>query len=139
MRYKKIDNVYVIRLDIGDEIVSTIMTFAEKKGINLANITGIGATNNFEIGCFNTGTKHYEKKEYQGAYEILSLIGNLTKKGLEPYLHLHMTVADESGNAFGGHLNKCIISATCEIFITTYEEEIQRKICDITGLNIFDI
>lgn len=44
-----------------------------------------------------------------------------------------------TGITVGGHLNKCIISGTCEIRIDECENAYQRKIDDETGIKIIDI
>ena len=43
------------------------------------------------------------------------------------------------GITVGGHLNKCIISGTCELRIDECENAYQRKIDDETGIKILDI
>ncbi len=71
--------------------------------------------------------------------EILSLIGNITSMNNEPYLHVHITVGDENGKAFGGHLNKAIISVTGEIFITVYDAFVDRFKDEEIGINLMNI
>lgn len=49
-----------------------------------------------------------------GKFEILSLNGTLSVHGL----HLHLAIADQNGNAIGGHLDTgCLIYTTAEIII----------------------
>ena len=76
-------------------------------------------------------------------FEITSLVGNVTRKDDEPYLHIHINFSDEEGNAFGGHLVKVNISATCEIIISEIiadeiDGNVGRKFNDEIGLNLLD-
>lgn len=41
----------------------------------------------------------------------------MTVEDGEYYAHLHMSVGNEKGEAFGGHLNRAVVSATCEMVI----------------------
>ena len=54
----------------------------------------------------------------------------------ECYLHIHVTLGDDKGYAFGGHLNAAIISVTAEIFIQTFPLEVGRKVDEAIGLNV---
>ena len=67
-----------------------------------------------------------ERTEIKEDCEITSLIGNITVKNGEPYVHLHITVAGKGGNVYGGHLLKTVISATAEIFITVLPGTVER-------------
>ena len=49
--------------------------------------------------------------------EITSLVGNVSQMDGEVYLHIHVNIADENNNVFGGHLTSAVISATGEIII----------------------
>ena len=71
------------------------------------------------------------------AAEITALIGTITEMNGKPYIHLHLTAADEKGHAFGGHLNKAVISATCEMVITLMDGQVGRKHDEEIGLNFF--
>ena len=69
------------------------------------------------------------------------LIGNITEKDKNPYLHIHINFSNEEGNCFGGHLVKAIISATCEVIITEsiideIENSVNREFNKEIGLNL---
>ena len=138
MEYRKCSDTYVLRLDRGDEVVESLKTLCKNEEIKLAEITGLGASNFVEIGLFNVNTKEYKTKEFEGMFEITSLVGNATRKDGEVYLHLHINFGNEAGNAFGGHLVKARISATGEIIIRVIEGEVGRKFNDEIGLNLFE-
>ena len=138
MEYKKINNKYILRLDPKEEIVSTIKDLCTKESINCGTITGIGAVNELMIGLFNPSNKEYKSKTLKDNFEIASLTGNISVMNNEVYLHLHICVTDENFNAFGGHLNSAIISATGEITITKIDTTIERKFSEKIGLNLYE-
>lgn len=49
-----------------------------------------------------------------------------------------MSAADGEGRVFGGHLNRAIVSATCEMIITVSEGRIDRKYSQDIGLNLLE-
>lgn len=141
MEYRKFGHTYLIRMDRGEEVVKCLYEFAEKENVHLASFSAIGACDKVTVGCYDVSEKQYHSKTLEGAYEITDLSGNITKKDGKVYLHLHITVADENQNAFGGHLNACTISGTCEMFANVIEGTVTRKNDDIgnTGLNIWNL
>lgn len=139
MKYLKKDNKYVVRIDKGEEVIEQITKICIENNIKSGAITGLGATDKVKVGLFNTSTKQYISKELTGAFEITSLVGNISRMNDEVYLHLHINVADESLNVRGGHLNHCYISATSEIIINEIDLEVGRKFSDEIGLNLYKI
>lgn len=137
MEYRKFDNHYILRLEKNEEIITKIKELCLKENITLGSITGLGASNLIEIGLFNVDTKEYKTKTYTGMFEITSLVGNISRKENEPYLHLHINFSDETNITKGGHLVKSIISATGEIVITKLEGEVQRELNPDIGLHLF--
>jgi len=137
MEYKRFNDTIFLRLDPGDEVVTAIGDVAKKENILLAEVTGIGAINDFVVGAFDVTTKEYTSHSYKGAYEITSLVGNITTMNDEIYLHFHLTAGTEEGNVVGGHLNKAIIAATGEIIIRVVDGRIDRTYNDAVGLNVF--
>lgn len=137
MEYKKFGNTYIMRLDVGDEIMTSLRKFVDNEKVKLAQINGLGASSDFTIAIRNPETKKYDPFDYKGRFEIANIHGNITTLNGEPYLHVHIGCGNEKGEYRGGHLLKCVIGGTAEIFITTYEGTIDRQVDDKTGLNVF--
>ena len=139
MRYQRFNDTYVLRLEKGEEVVSCLKKFCEKEKIALGSIEGLGATNHLVVGLYDLDHKQYHKKEFNEAFEITSLLGNISSMNDEVYLHLHINVADENMKVYGGHLYECVISATCELFVRVIEGKVDRFKDDVTGLNLYDL
>ena len=138
MEYKKFGNHYVIRMEKGEEVMEKLKELCLKEDIRLGSISGLGAAGEVEIGLFNTESKEYKTTVMKGMFEITSLIGNITRKDDEVYLHCHINFSDASLHTYGGHLVRVIISATGEIVITKIDGEVERHFDENRGLNLFD-
>lgn len=136
MDYRKSGNKYVLRLNRGEEILASITDLCRKENIKSALVSGIGATQSVEAGFYSFKKKKYCGYCFNQNMEILSLLGNITSKDNEPYLHLHIVVSNDEGEAFGGHLTKAVISVTAEIFIDTLDLDINREPDSLTGINL---
>jgi hypothetical protein len=136
MQYKRFGNNVVVRVDKGEELVDALKQMCKDLDIKLGSIIGIGATENVTIGLMNTKTKKYQSKQFTGDYEIASLVGNITRKDGEVYLHLHATICNTEHSAFGGHLTSAVISATFEGIIEIIEGQVNRTFDETSGLNL---
>jgi uncharacterized protein len=139
MESKKIGNKYFIRIDSGEEIVSILTKFCNEREIKLGTISAIGAVNEVKIGIFDPIKKEYNSNTIKGTFEILSIIGNITLNKDQPYLHMHIMLSDSEYNAFGGHLNKAVVSATCEVIIEEFESKLDRYFDENIGLNLIEL
>ena len=136
MEYKKYGSDIILRLDRGDELVEKIKETAKKENILFATVSGIGAVDSAVTGYFDTEERCFKSSEIKGDLEIVSFAGNVNKMNAETYLHLHMSVADENGKVFGGHLSRAVISGTGEIVLHCINAETDRIFDNETGLNI---
>ncbi|WP_022660628.1 PPC domain-containing DNA-binding protein [Paucidesulfovibrio longus] len=136
MESKQFGTRILVRLDPGDEVVASVMRACEEYGVKLGMVSGIGAVGRAVIGLFRTDTKVYIKSELKGAFEIVSLLGNVSTMDGKTYLHLHANLADEKHQCFGGHLNEADVSATAEIWIDAVEGGIDRYFDEKIGLNL---
>ena len=57
MEYRRFGNTIYLRLDPKEEILEEIGKVAKKENIRLAQVTGLGAINDFTAGVYNTVTK----------------------------------------------------------------------------------
>ena len=137
MEYKKINNTIVARIDKGEEILDKIKEIALKEDIKLASISALGATNDFTVGVYNIDEKKYYANSFQGNFEIVSLTGTINTMNDEFYTHIHMSAGNDKGEVFGGHLNRAIVSATCEMVINIIPGRVDRVRDEEIGLNLF--
>lgn len=139
MKYKRFDKTIVVRIDRGEEILDKIRELAIAESIKLASVTALGATNDFTVGVFNTAEKKYYANEFKGAFEIVSLTGTINTMDGQFYTHIHMSAGNDKGEVFGGHLNRAVVSATCEMTVTVIDGEVDRYRDDDVGLNLFKL
>ncbi len=137
MEYRRFGNKIVARIDRGEEILEKIKEIGIRENIRLAHISALGAVGEVTVGVFKTGEKKYYANEFKGDFEITSLTGTITTKDGEFYSHLHMSVGDVEGRVYGGHLNKAVVSATCEMVIDIIDGAVERKFSEEIGLNLF--
>ena len=135
MDYRVFNDLIVVRLDKGDEITESLLSVAKKENVTLADITGIGATDDFTVGVFDIKKGDYNRLRYEGNHEINSLVGNVTTKDGAPYLHLHITCTGGDGSVVGGHLFSARISLTAEIFIHRAEATLNRAFDPALAIN----
>mgnify|MGYP004551956617 FL=1 len=138
MEYKRFDNTVIVRIDRGEEILEQLAVVAQKENIKLASVQALGATDSFTVGVYDTESKQYHSNEFNGAFEIVSLVGTVNTMNGEFCSHLHMSAGNEKGEVFGGHLNRARVSATCELVITVVNGTVDRFRDEKIGLNLFD-
>lgn len=136
MEFREFDNYYVIRIEKGEEIVNSIKDLCLKEDIRLGSISGIAAANLIEIGLFNVDTKQYRTETFEGMFEITSLTGNITRKGDEVYMHMHVNFSDETNMVRGGHFVRAVVSAACEVIINKIDGAVGREFNQEIGLNL---
>lgn len=139
MKYKRFGNTIVARIDRGEEILDKIRELALSENIKLASVSALGATNDFTVGVFNTAEKKYYSNEFKGAFEIVSFTGTINTMDGQFYTHIHMSAGNDKGEVFGGHLNRAMVSATCEMVVTVIDGEIDRYADPDVGLNLLKL
>lgn len=137
MDYRRFNDTIIARMDKGEEILEQLKVIAEKESIKLASVSALGATDDITVGVFRTGEKKYYANYFTGDMEIVSLTGTISTMNGEYYAHLHMSAGDAEGHVFGGHLNRAVISATCEMVIRVIDGQVDRKFDENVGLNLF--
>ena len=137
MEYRRFGNTIVARIDRGEEILTALQEIAEAEDIRLASISALGATNDFTVGVYNVDEKQYHANDFKGNFEIVFLTGTVSTMDGRFYAHLHMSAGDEKGQVFGGHLNRAVVSAVCEMVITVIDGTVDRSFSPEIGLNLF--
>lgn len=139
MKYQRFEQTIIVRMDKGEDIVEQVKNVALKEKIKLASISALGAINEFTVGVFKTKEKKYYANEFKGDFEIVSLTGTINTMNDEYCSHMHLSAGNDQGQVFGGHLNKAIVSATCEMVIQIINGEVDRYFDEEVGLNLLKL
>lgn len=134
MEYKRFGNKIIVRIDKDEEILEQVKKLALKENIRLAAVQALGATNSFTVGVYN---EQYYANSFSGSFEIVSLTGTINTMNGAFYTHLHMSAGNDKGEVFGGHLNRAVVSATCEMVVDVLDGTVDRQYDPVTGLNLF--
>lgn len=134
MKYRKIDDRIIVRLDPGDEIIKCLEEVRDAEKIN-GFFFGIGTVNYLRLGFYDFEKRRYAEKIFDKDLEVTSLMGNI---GVDR-IHAHITVTDREYNAYGGHLIEGRVSGTIEIIILELGIELATKTSNVTGGKIIDI
>ena len=138
MEYRRFGDAWVLRLDRGEEIVSSLEAFCRTEDVRLGSVEGLGASDHVVIGLYDVAERVYHKSTFEEPMEITSLLGNISQKDGDVYLHLHITLGRADSTVIGGHLNECRISATCELFVRPLPGTVERRLDEEeTGLNLY--
>lgn len=134
MQYRKDQSGYVVVLEKGERVVETLNAFFRKEGILGGLVSGIGALDQAELMSYDVASKTYISKMFEGEFELCSLSGSVTEKGL----HAHVTLAGVMGKneaCFGGHLKEGRIHVTGEFFVIPFEP-VKKKYSEEIGLDV---
>ena len=136
----KINRVVAIRLEKGEEVVSSIEKACAEQEIRTGLVFGIGALSECTLFASNSAQRlEPNAKELKGPIELASALGNITLKEGKPYLHMHVSLGLADHSALAGHLKRGIISLTGEFFILECTTRLSRKREESLGMDIIDI
>ena len=139
MKWKKVESGFVLRLERGEEVLTTLTDFVGLQHIQSGTIQGLGAIKDLVLGIFDPEMKEYVKQTLNEDLELGNLTGNISNLDGKPLLHCHVTVAGTDLKAYTGHLLSAIVSVTGEFFIRPFSEQITRALDKEVGLNLLDL
>ena len=139
MQYRKYGNTYVVRIDVNEEILQSLKQMCEQEEILLAQVSAIGAVDHAIVGVYDLQEKRYHQEETEGFMEITSLSGSVTWMNDQPYIHLHVTMADQKNLLHGGHAIELRVGATCEMFVRVLDGHVIREKDEELGINLWKL
>jgi len=139
MRFSKTEFGYIARLEPGEEIISSLSSFAKDQGFASAILQGIGAATELTIGYFDRAKKIYVNTTLVGEYEVLSLSGTISSFEGNPWVHAHIVVSDSEFQVAGGHLFSGKVTVTIEMVLTVSQKKIERKEDATSGFKYLEL
>lgn len=138
MEWRKIPQGFLIKLEKGEELVEQVTSFSKEHKVEAGLVEGIGAVQKVELGFYSLEQRKYLTRVVKDV-EIASLTGNISLVEGVPHLHVHGVFSDKGMKAFGGHVMKAVVAATCEIVLTTLGKALERKEDKDVGLKLWDL
>ncbi|MCR5731347.1 MAG: DUF296 domain-containing protein [Sphaerochaetaceae bacterium] len=143
MDYRKFGSTVYIRLDKGDEIISSILGICNSEHIKSAIFSGIGGCSNAEIQTFIPERGEFETSCISGMLELISLNGNVvTDESGELCHHTHALFSyKENGEhkVSAGHMKSITVLYTAEIELRlVVGGEIGKKFDPETGTGFWN-
>lgn len=120
----------------GTDLTDGLLAIAKREKIRTAKVEAIGGVNQLRLAYFNSRARKYEEHEYDEFFEVTGLIGNITLKDGEPFLHLHGTFGRRDMSAIGGHVISGTVFPLLEVVITPTANRALRRFNEKMGLNV---
>ncbi len=127
--------MHAVRLQEGQDLRQAVIDFVNSQDVaSAAIVTVVGSLSFVRMRMAGAQPDNQDVREYDGSYEIVSLVGTIARDGLA---HLHISISDPEGRVIGGHLkNGCIVHTTVELVIVSEETlEFRRELDMATGFD----
>ncbi|XP_047179598.1 AT-hook motif nuclear-localized protein 11-like [Vigna umbellata] len=121
---------HVLTVQIGENLVETIMSFFEKGPLSVCILSATGAISNVTIRE-HAGSNHITR--FEGTFEILSLSGACTFVGgingpVRTGGSLSISMARSDGNVLGGILESALVAACpIQLVMATFKQNISSQ------------
>ncbi len=125
---------FAIRLHPGQDLKAEVLSFCKSQVLQAACVlTCVGSLTKTALRLAGKD----QIKIWEEKMEILSLVGTIAADGA----HLHLSIADANGQAFGGHLVEgCLIYTTAEIVLGELEDlKFLRVVDPATGYKELEV
>jgi hypothetical protein len=139
MDFLRTNDIFILRVNKGEDVVKSITEFCKKEGIDNAYFTGIGAVSTLTCGYYNLEEKQYHFKEYTEPLEVVSLTGNVMLKDGAPFVHVHGVFTDTENRALGGHIVEMQVHVVLEVVLTPLSSKIERHLDECIGLTLMKL
>lgn len=135
----KPDKELIVRLKHDADLIQSVTELAKNKGIEAGSFTGIGALKRARLSYYDQKNHEYREIKIDSPHEMASCVGNVSLKDGEPFTHVHVVFADETGNTKAGHLSEGIVFAA-EVHLRQLEgPKLERKYDEVTGLSLWNM
>ena len=129
---------HILKPDFGTDLLKELQKYVLAENINLAWLSGVGAVSRAVVRYYDQPKQQWIDNEIDKRLEVAGMWGNVSLLNGEPIVHVHITLADETGRCYGGHLADGTLVFNLEILMTTLSgPPVVRKMDAETGLTIW--
>jgi len=126
---------HILKPPFGSDLLKELEDFVRARGINLAWLSGLGAVSRATIRYYHQPSQSWMDLDFDRRLEVAGMLGNVSLLNGQPIVHAHITLSDEDGRCYGGHLGSNTLVFNMEILLTTLSgPAVTRKMDPQTGL-----
>jgi len=127
------------RLAKGDDLLRALEQVCREHNITLGEVRALGAVTRARVGYYDQEKREYYFLELDQPLEILALVGNVSLKDGRPMVHAHVTLGDNTGRTWGGHLGEGTPVFACEFALYEHlaDQVLTRQYDPETGLTLW--
>ena len=97
--------VFIGRLPSGADLLESLTAVCREEKVRFGVVTALGAVSSARLGYYKQDEQEYiDCLNLEKGLEIASCTGNVSLKDGEIFVHAHVTLSDEEGRCYGGHL-----------------------------------
>lgn len=132
---------FIGRLPTDGDLLEALYSVCQEKNIRLGIFSVIGALRSVKLGYYDQQLQKYvESVRLEGKFEISVCTGNISLKDEDVFVHAHITLGDQDGKAFAGHLMPGAVIFAAEYFIQELRgPDMTRSYDDQTGLSLWNM
>jgi len=129
----------VARLPHGADLLEAVAAVADEHGVMVGEVRAIGALKRARLAYYDQATRTYGEWDLDRPLELVTLMGNVSRRDGATAVHVHATLADHEGTCVGGHVAPGCVVFACELFLQelTGGEALERAFDDETGLPLW--
>ncbi len=139
MQYLRQGERVQLRFMDGEPFVATLLKWLAAEHIGYATMTGLGAVNGAAISYLNMDTKQYEAHQLKEQMEVVSLVGNVTLREGQPFVHAHVGLGRRDLSLIGGHLNELSVHPTLEVWLMPETTAVHRAFDESCGMFVMQL
>lgn len=136
MRSARFGSEHVLVFEPGEPLIETFTSYLAEQHVSAGRFWALGGFAQAQIKYWNAQTKQYEQREVSQQVEVVSLLGSVSRKQDQPYIHAHVTLGTSDYTPLAGHLGEGTVYPTLEVFLTQINGTLERQHDQQTGLDL---
>jgi uncharacterized protein len=128
---------YIMVLDPGEELITSLIRIARHEDIDGAALAGIGTVRDVELGFYHLRSPDdggYERHVFDEPLAACSLTGTISLVDGEPFPHVHGVFGRPDCTTLGGHVFGAVCHVTVEVTLYLAAAALERAAvahCDL--------
>lgn len=106
---------FMLVIPQGQEIIKSITDCAIDAKLSAASISGVGSLRDPTLEYFDPEKSSYQQHQFNGTFELTSLLGDIKLDHGKPTTHAHVTISTKQYHLRGGQLLRSSVNTTSEV------------------------